>query len=121
MECSPIDLKQKLSLFSEHWSPKIVAQMNDHHFKVVKFQGDFVWHRHDTTDEVFLVLNGGMRIDFRDGSVDLRVGEMLVVPKGTEHKPFAETECHVLVIEQTGTVNTGDAGGGRTAANDVWI
>jgi mannose-6-phosphate isomerase-like protein (cupin superfamily) len=121
MAYSQINLEQKLSLFKERWSPKIVAQMNDNHFKLVKFQGEFVWHRHDDTDEVFLVLDGGMRIDFRDDSVDVARGEMIVVPKGVEHKPFADVECHVLVIEQAGTLNTGDAGGDKTAANDVWI
>ena len=117
----PINFKEKLATFSDQWSPKIIAQMNDNHFKLVKFEGDFVWHRHDDTDEVFIVLAGTMRIDFRDDSVELEPGEMLVVPKGVEHKPFASTECHVLVIEQVDTVNTGNAGGNMTADNDVWI
>ena len=117
----PINFTKKLATFSDQWSPKIIAQMNDNHFKLVKFEGEFVWHRHDNTDEVFIVLAGTMRIDFRDDSVELEPGEMLVVPKGVEHKPFASAECHVLVIEQTDTVNTGDAGGSKTAENDVWI
>lgn len=116
-----INLKEKLSKFDELWSPKIIAQMNDNHFKLVKFKGDFVWHQHADTDEVFLVLGGVTRIDFRDHSVDVHPGEMIVVPRGVEHKPFADGECHVLVIEQAGTVNTGDAGGEMTADADAWI
>ena len=117
----PINLKRKLSKFSEHWSPKIIAQMNDYHFKVVKFSGDFVWHRHEDTDEVFVVLDGKMSIQFRDGKVDLAPGELFVVPKGLEHKPFAEKECHIMLVEPAGTINTGSAGGDRTAADNVWI
>jgi len=121
MAHTPINLTQKLNMFSDHWSPKIIAQMNDYHFKLVKLKGDFVWHRHVDTDEVFLVIQGAMQIDFRDGSVGLRAGEMLVVPKGVEHKPWAEKECHVLLVEPAGTVNTGDAGGDLTTDNDSWV
>jgi mannose-6-phosphate isomerase-like protein (cupin superfamily) len=121
MEYTPINLKEKLSKFSEHWSPKIIARMNDYHFKLVKFSGDFVWHCHVETDEVFTVLEGKMSIQFRDGKVDLSAGELFVVPKGVEHKPFAEKECHVLLVEPAGTINTGSAGGKRTAADNVWI
>lgn len=121
MKYSAINLKEKLSLFSEHWSPKIVARMNDTHFKLVRFQGDFVWHSHEETDETFIVLDGAMAIDFRDGRVDLRSGEMFVVPRGVDHKPRADAECKIMVIEPAGTVNTGDAGGALTAENDVWI
>jgi len=121
MKYSAINLEEKLSLFSEHWSPKIVAQMNDTHFKVVKFKGDFVWHSHAGTDETFIVLDGAMAIDFRDGHVDLAAGEMFVVPRGVEHKPRAEAECRILVVEPAGTKNTGDAGGTKTAEDDVWI
>ena len=95
--------------------------MNDYHFKLVKFRGDFVWHRHEDTDEVFIVLEGEMSIEFRDDKVDLKSGEMFVVPKGTEHKPFAEQECKAMLVEPAGTVNTGDAGGALTAAGEVWI
>jgi len=116
-----INIKDKLSKFSDHWSPKIIAQMNDYHFKLVKFKGDFVWHQHDDTDETFIVLEGKMRIDFRDGSVELKAGEMFVVPKGVEHKPFAEDECQILLVEPAGVVNTGDAGGEMTAEMDVWV
>ena len=121
MEYIPINLKEKLSKFTEHWSPKIIAQMNGYHFKLVKFSGDFVWHRHDDTDEVFMVLEGKMTIQFRDGKSLLRAGELFVVPKGVEHKPFAEKECRALLVEPAGTINTGSAGGDRTAADNVWI
>jgi mannose-6-phosphate isomerase-like protein (cupin superfamily) len=121
MKHSAINLKEKLSKFSEHWSPKIIAQMNDYHFKLVKFQGDFVWHGHDDTDETFIVLDGEMNIDFRDGKVDLKAGEMFVVPKGVEHKPFAKDECKIMLVEPAGTPNTGNAYGDLTAEDGVWI
>jgi mannose-6-phosphate isomerase-like protein (cupin superfamily) len=95
--------------------------MNDYEFKLVRIDGEFVWHKHDETDETFVVIKGEMRIEFRDGSVDLRAGEMFVVPRGVEHKPFAARECHVMIIEPAGTLNTGDAGGELTAKNDVWV
>ena len=117
----PINLHEKLARFSDHWSPKIIAQMNDYHFKLVKFQGDFVWHSHAETDEVFIVLDGEMGIEFRDGNVHLKAGEMFVVPKGVEHKPFAERECKIMLVEPAGTVNTGDAGGNLTAKDNIWI
>ena len=109
MSHAVINLAEKLSLFSEQWSPKIIAQMNDCHFKLAKLEGDFVWHRHPDTDEAFIILEGQLRIDFRDGSITLGKGEMLVVPQGIEHKPFAEAECHVLVLVHEGTINTGNA------------
>ena len=121
MEFKPINLQEKLSKFSDHWSPKIIAQMNDHHFKLVKFHGDFIWHKHDDTDEVFMVLDGEMSIAFRDGMVELKQGELFVVPKGVEHKPFAEKECRIMLVEPAGTINTGDVGGGFTAEDNVWI
>jgi len=121
MKFSAINFEEKLAKFSEHWSPKIIAQMNDYHFKLVKFQGDFVWHSHDDTDEVFITLHGEMSIEFRDGEVDLKSGEMFVVPRGVEHKPFAEKECKIMLVEPAGTVNTGDTGGEMTAEDNVWI
>ncbi|MCB0192962.1 MAG: cupin domain-containing protein [Anaerolineae bacterium] len=122
MSYQAITMKEKLGRFTEQWSPKIIAQMNDYHFKLAKIQGDFVWHNHPETDEVFIVIEGTMAIDFRDGRVDLQAGDMFVVPKGVEHKPYAEQECHImLLVEPAGTVNTGDAGGELTAANDVWV
>ncbi|HEX5809428.1 MAG TPA: cupin domain-containing protein [Anaerolineales bacterium] len=121
MNNQPINLLEKLSKFSEHWSPKIIAQMNDYHFKLAKVQGEFVWHDHPETDEVFLVLKGQLQIQFRAGAVLLKEGEMFVVPRGVEHKPVAEHECHILLIEPEGTVNTGDVVNEKTAANDFWI
>lgn len=121
MNYKPINMQEKLSKFAEHWSPKIIAQMNDYHFKLAKVQGEFVWHDHPETDEVFLVLKGQLQIYFRDGMVTLNEGELFVVPKGQEHKPVAERECHILLVEPAGTVNTGDVVHEMTAANDVWI
>lgn len=121
MNSKVIDIKNKFNLFNELWSPKIIAQMNDYHFKLAKFKGDFTWHSHRDTDEVFLVIEGSMRIDFRDKKVDLREGQIFVVPKGVEHKPYAECECKVLLVEPAETVNTGDAGGSQTAPNNCWI
>jgi len=121
MNYSAVNFAEKLAKFSEHWSPKIIAQMNDYHFKLVKLQGEFVWHSHAETDEAFVVLDGEIRIELRDGHVDLKAGEMFVVPRGVEHKPFAEKECKIMLVEPAGTINTGDAGGDLTAADDVWI
>ncbi len=121
MNYQPINFSEKLAKISEHWSPRNIAQMNDYHFKVVKIQGEFVWHDHPETDEVFIVLKGRFEIHFREGKVQLKEGEMFVVPKGMEHKPAAEQECHLLLVEPVGTVNTGDVVNERTAANDVWI
>ena len=116
-----INLQKKLGLFAEKWQPKVIAEMNDYQFKVAKVQGDFIWHDHQDTDEMFLVIDGTLRIDFRDGAVTLGPGEMFVVPKGVEHKPYAENEVHLMLIEPRGVLNTGHAGGERTATNDVWI
>ena len=116
-----IDLREKLATFSDHWSPKIVAEMNDYQFKLVKFAGEFVWHAHADTDETFIVLAGAMTIELRDRAVPVAAGEMCVVPRGVEHRTRADAECHALVIEPRGVVNTGDAGGALTAPNDVWI
>uniref|UniRef100_UPI0003992904 cupin domain-containing protein n=1 Tax=Litchfieldella anticariensis TaxID=258591 RepID=UPI0003992904 len=117
-----INFADKLSLFAEQWSPKVVAEMNDYQFKLVKLEGDFVWHDHQDTDETFIVLKGSLRIDFRDGYVNLSEGEMYVVPKGVEHKPYAENEVEVMLIEPKGVLNTGDGEiNERTATNDVWI
>ena len=121
MNYEPINFQQKFSKFSEHWAPKIIAQMNDTHFKVVKVQGEFVWHDHPETDEVFVVLKGKLEIQLRDGTVNLNEGEMYVVPKGKEHRPIAVEECQILLIEPAGLVNTGDAQSELTAPNDVWI
>jgi len=117
----PINLSEKLTRISEHWSPRVVAELNDYQFKLVKLQGEFVWHAHADTDEAFLVIDGEMEIGFRDRTVTLRKGELFVVPKGVEHITRAARECSALIIEPRGVVNTGDAGGAQTAANDVWI
>jgi mannose-6-phosphate isomerase-like protein (cupin superfamily) len=116
-----INLTEKFTQFSDHWSPKIIAQMNDYHFKLVKFQGEFVWHNHPDTDEVFIVLDGKMTIHFREGDVHLKTGEMFVVPKTVDHKPSAQQECKAMLVEIAGTVNTGEAGGDKTAPDEVWI
>ena len=121
MTYQAINFKQKFGLFDEQWQPKVVAEMNDYQFKVVKLKGDFVWHDHKDTDETFIVIEGRLRIDFRDGAVQIGAGEMFVVPKGVEHKPFAEREVKLMLIEPRGVVNTGQEGGERTARNDVWI
>ena len=109
MSYEAINLAEKFSLFGEQWKPRVVAEMNDYQFKVVKLQGDFIWHDHKDTDETFIVVEGQLRIDFRDGAVNLTAGEMFVVPKGVEHCPKADEETHILLIEPAGTPNTGDA------------
>ena len=121
MDYQPINLAEKLAKFSEQWSPKIIAQMNDYHFKIVKIEGEFIWHDHPETDEVFVVLKGRLEIELRDGNVILNEGELFVVPKGVEHKPVAKQECHILLIEPAGTLNTGEVVNERTAASDIWI
>jgi mannose-6-phosphate isomerase-like protein (cupin superfamily) len=122
MNYSSINFQEKLTKFTEHWSPKIISQLNDYHLKLAKVQGEFVWHDHPETDEVFIVIKGHLDILFRDGKVSLNEGEMFVVPKGVEHKPVAEQECHILLIEPAGLVNTGNAtDSSLTAPNDVWI
>jgi len=120
-EYQAINLKDKLAKFSEQWKPKIISQMNDYHIKLAKVQGEFVWHDHPETDELFLVVDGKLEIMFRDGKVTLEAGDLYVVPKGIEHKPVAEQECHILLIEPAGTVNTGNVSDDKTAPNDVWI
>lgn len=121
MAIDVINFIEKLAKFSEHWSPRVIAEMNDYQFKLVKLQGEFVWHEHKDTDEAFLVLEGEMEVGFRDRTVTVRSGEMCVVPKGVEHMTRASRECHALIIEPRGVVNTGDAGGALTARNDVWV
>ena len=121
MKYEPINIQQKLALFDDQWTPKVVAEMNDYQFKIVKLEGDFVWHDHPETDETFFIIEGELRIDFRDGQVTLSAGELFVVPKGIEHKPYAENEVKVMLIEPRGVLNTGHEGGERTAQNDVWI
>ena len=121
MTRSSVNFAEKLAKVSERWSPRVVAELNNYQFKLVKVQGEFVWHTHDDTDEAFIVLDGELEIGFRDGKVIVHTGEMYVVPKGIEHITRAARECHVLVVEPRGVVNTGDAGGALTARNDVWV
>lgn len=121
MKYEAINFQQKFSRFTEQWQPKVIAEMNDYQFKIARLEGDFVWHDHQDTDETFIVLEGQLRIDFRDGAVNLSAGEMFVVPKGIEHKPFADGEVKLMLIEPRGVLNTGSETSDRTAQNDVWI
>ena len=118
---NPINLEDKFNKLSKHWSPRVIAEMNDYQFKLVKIQGEFTWHDHPNTDEVFIVIEGSMEIELRSQKISLSAGEMFVVPKGVEHKPFAENECKIMVVEPQGVVNTGEAGRELTAPNDIWI
>jgi len=121
MSPQTINLAEKLARFDSHWSPRIVAEMNDYQFKLVKLKGDFVWHTHEDTDETFIVIAGEMQVGFRDRELTLRAGEMCVIPKGVEHITRAPAECHAMIIEPRGVVNTGDAGGALTAKTDLWV
>jgi mannose-6-phosphate isomerase-like protein (cupin superfamily) len=121
MNYQSINLKEKYTKFSEQWQPKNIAQLNDYHIKIAKVQGEFNWHTHPETDEFFLVVQGTLEIHLRDGVVTLNEGEIYVVPKGVEHKPVAHEECHIMLIEPAGTINTGDIVDEKTAPNNVWI
>ncbi|MCB0580435.1 MAG: cupin domain-containing protein [Phaeodactylibacter sp.] len=109
-----VNIKEKLSLFSDHWNPRIAGELNGQHVKLVKFRGEFVWHKHEEEDELFYVVEGEFDMQFRDKTVRLREGEFLIVPRGVEHRPVAEEEVAVMLFEPATTVNTGDAGGGLT-------
>lgn len=115
------NIRQKLTLIEDHWHPRLVAELNGQHVKLVKFQGPFVWHRHDHEDEMFLVVQGRFRMEFRDGTVDLEEGEFLVVPRGTEHRPVADTEVSVMLFEPATTVNTGNVIDDKTRHQLEWI
>lgn len=121
MEHNVINFKDKFTKFTEHWSPRVIAEMNDYQFKLVKVEGEFVWHDHPDTDEVFIVIEGCLNIEFRDGVVTLESGEMFVIPKGIEHKPLATSECKIMIVEPKGVVNTGDSESKLTAEDDVWV
>jgi mannose-6-phosphate isomerase-like protein (cupin superfamily) len=121
MQYQALNLQHKLKLIDDFWSPRIIAEMNDYQFKLVRVDGDFVWHDHPDTDETFIVLDGSLRIDFRDGHVVVNSGEMYVVPAGVEHRPCAEKEVRMLLIEPRGVVNIGAAGGELTAQGNQWI
>ena len=116
-----INFADKFARVETQWQQRVIAEMNDYQFKIARLEGDFIWHDHPETDETFIVVEGELRIDFRDGSVMVRAGEMFVVPKGREHKPFAEKEVKLLLIEPRGTLNTGNAGGERTVSSDIWV
>ena len=119
---SKVNFREKLSKFSEQWTPKVIAEMNEYQFKLAKIEGVFVWHEHQDTDEAFIVIEGSMRIDFDDGSsVELDEGEMYVVPRGVRHRPCAESECRVMLVEPKGVVNTGESDSELTAPNDEWV
>lgn len=121
MDVNIVNIKDKLSKVDELHSYKVIAQMNDYFFKIVKAKRDFIWHSHPETDEVFMVIQGKLSIDLRDQTLNLEEGEMVVIPKGIEHKPSCKEECHILLIEPSDTVNTGDAGGDLTDLNVEWI
>ena len=116
-----VNLEQKFGLFSETWQPRIVGELNGQHVKLVKLQGEFVWHHHEQEDELFLVVAGRMTIQFRDREVALQAGEFLIVPRGVGHRPVAQELCQVLLLEPTTTVNTGSALEERTVDNPEWI
>ena len=116
-----INLEEKFALFNEHWTPKIITELNDYQIKIVKVVGDFVWHDHSDTDEFFLVIEGTLFIEFEGETMQLNAGELYVVPKGVQHRPYALEECKVMLIEPRGVVNTGEAESNLTASNDVWI
>jgi len=116
-----IHVSEKLDQIHDMWTPKIISQLNDYHIKLAKFCGDFTWHDHKDTDEMFYVIKGSMAIEFRDETVHLEEGDLYVVKKGREHKPFADSECHVMLIEPIDTINTGDVTSDQTASNKDWI
>jgi|TARA_B110000438_G_scaffold95200_1_gene94532 mannose-6-phosphate isomerase-like protein (cupin superfamily) len=117
----PINLSSKFDNFKDLWSPKVIAEMNDYQFKLVKIKGEFVRHQHFETDEVFIVIEGKMNIEFETETIEINSGEMIVVPKGVIHKPFAKEECKMMLVEPKGVINTGDINGDMTAPNDQWI
>tara|TARA_B100001250_G_scaffold391968_1_gene393357 strand:- start:3785 stop:4147 length:363 start_codon:yes stop_codon:yes gene_type:complete len=117
----PINIIAKFDLFKDHWSPKVIAEMNNYQFKLVKIKGEFIWHNHKDTDEVFIVIEGSMSIDLINKTKILNSGDMIVIKKGEQHKPYSKNECKVLIIEPKGVVNTGDERGKLTAKNDQWI
>ena len=121
MEYKSINFAEKFSKFTAQRSPRVIAELNDYQFKLAKVQDEFVWHDHPDTDEVFIVLEGILDIEFRDGKVTLNSGEMFVVPRGMEHKPSALSECKIMLIEPRGVINTGESESELMAENDVWV
>ena len=121
IDMKKINLKKKFEKFSDHWSPKVIAELNDYQFKLVKIKDDFVWHNHQHTDEAFIVINGTIYIEFEDKTEEINEGEMIIVPKGINHKPFAKNEAEIMIIEPRGVINTGQVNDKLTAPNDEWI
>jgi mannose-6-phosphate isomerase-like protein (cupin superfamily) len=122
MEINKINIAEKLNLFSDHWNPRIVGELNGQHVKLVKFQGEFVWHKHDNEDEMFLVLEGSFRMELRDKTININKGEFIIIPKGVEHKPSAEKEVHIMLFEPAGTLNTGNNSESELTKNKLdWI
>lgn len=121
MKSKGTNIKQKFSKISNYWSPKILAEMNNHEIKLAKIKGDFIWHSHEETDETFIVIEGEMEIEFHDRIIYLKEGDLFVVPKGVEHKPYAESECKIILLELKGTKNTGNKTDKLTAENDLWV
>ena len=118
----PINLEKKFKKFTDHWSPKVIGEMNDYQFKLAKVKGDFIWHHHLDTDETFFVIKGKLTIEFKNGKVDIEEGEMYIVPKGVEHKPMASNECQIMIIEPKGVINTGNKMDSKLKSdNDVWV
>ena len=116
-----INFKSKFDKFNDLWSPKVIAEMNDYQFKLAKIKDDFIWHEHNDTDEVFIVISGVIWIEFKDETIQINAGEMIVVPKGTKHRPYAKEEAQIMLVEPKGVVNTGDIESDLTALNDQWI
>ena len=121
MDIKSINIAKKFEKFSDFWAPKVIAKMNDYQFKLAKVEGEFIWHSHLETDEAFIVIEGELTIELRNGSVNLKKGEMYIVPKGVEHKPVAKNECQIMLIEPKGVINTGDQANKLTSENDFWI
>ena len=116
-----VNLDQKFALFNEQWKPKIVGELNGQHVKLGKIKGSFVWHQHENEDELFLVVKGRMRLELRDSTVDVDEGEFIIVPRGIEHRPVADGECHILIFEPTSTLNTGNVQDEFTVIEPEWI
>ncbi len=121
MNYNAIDINEKFESFNDHWSPKIIGSLNNYYIKLAKIEGHFTWHKHEDTDEIFIVNRGSMRIDFRDGNVELKQGQMFIVEKGKEHKPYAEKECEIMIFEPNTTLNTGDVKDSFTKEKLEWI
>lgn len=121
MASDKVNIEKKFLKFSKFWSPRVIAEMNDYQFKIAKIQGEFIWHKHDDTDEVFIVIEGTMKIKLREKVIKLNQGELYVVPKGIEHKPIARKTCKIMIIEPKGVKNTGDINNELTEENDIWV